>query len=100
MRVLAEGVNEGEELLARPVKPFGGGRPWLRRTGALCKFNCGEGRVWGWPKLRRGTLAGTPGTQKMATGERGCENCCGGGGRKKFVFWPARVERRDRKLAG
>jgi hypothetical protein len=38
------GVNEGEELLARPVKPFGGGRPWLRRTRALCKFNCGKGR--------------------------------------------------------
>jgi len=25
----------GEELLARPVKPFGGGRPWVRRTRAL-----------------------------------------------------------------
>src|SRR5260370_1843378 len=45
MRVLAEGVNGGEELLARPVKPFGGDRPWLRRTRALCKFNCGKGTV-------------------------------------------------------
>jgi hypothetical protein len=33
----------GEEFLARPGKPFGGGRPWLRRTRALCKFNCGKG---------------------------------------------------------
>ena len=37
------GVNGGEELLARQVNPFGGGRPWLRRTRALCKFNCGKG---------------------------------------------------------
>jgi hypothetical protein len=33
------GVNGGEELRARPVKPFGRGRPWVRRTRALCKFN-------------------------------------------------------------
>ena len=38
------GVNGGEELLARPVKSFGGGRPGLRRTRALCKFNCGKRR--------------------------------------------------------
>src|SRR6266849_9511039 len=38
------GVNGGEELRARPVNPFGGGRPWLRRTRALCKFNCGKSR--------------------------------------------------------
>jgi hypothetical protein len=27
-------VNEGEEFCVRPVKPFGGGRPWVRRTRA------------------------------------------------------------------
>jgi hypothetical protein len=36
-------VNGGGELCARPVKPFGRGRPWLRWTRALCKFNRGEG---------------------------------------------------------
>jgi len=41
MRVLAEERAGGEELLARPVKPFGRGRPWLRWTRALCKFNYG-----------------------------------------------------------
>src|SRR5271168_2940441 len=40
------GVNGGEELCARPVKPFGRGRPWLRRTRALCKFNGGKERCW------------------------------------------------------
>ena len=37
-------VNGGEELCARPVKPFGRGRPWLRWTRALCKFNGGKAR--------------------------------------------------------
>ncbi len=38
------GVNGGGEFCARPVKPFGGGRPWLRWTRALCKFNGGKER--------------------------------------------------------
>ena len=33
------GVNGGKEFRARPVKPFGRGRPWVRWTRALCKFN-------------------------------------------------------------
>ena len=32
-------VNGEAEFCARPVKPFGRGRPWVRRTRALCKFN-------------------------------------------------------------
>jgi hypothetical protein len=44
MRVLGEGVNGGGDLRARPVKPFGRGRPWLRWTRALCKLNCGDER--------------------------------------------------------
>jgi len=32
-------VNERPEFCARPVKPFGRGRPWVRWTRALCKFN-------------------------------------------------------------
>ena len=39
MRVLAEKQTEFEQFCARPVKPFGRGRSWLRRTRALCKFN-------------------------------------------------------------
>ncbi len=39
------GVNGGGEFCARPVKPFGRGRPWLRWTRALCKFNCAKGAV-------------------------------------------------------
>lgn len=31
-------------LCARPVKPFGRGRPWVRRALALCKFNDGKMR--------------------------------------------------------
>jgi len=31
----------------RSVKPFGGGRPWLRGTRALCKFNCEKERDCG-----------------------------------------------------
>jgi hypothetical protein len=38
------GVNAGGELCAHPVKPFGRGRPWLRWTRALCKFNRGKER--------------------------------------------------------
>ena len=38
-------MNGGGEFCARPVKPFGRGRPWLRWTRALCKFNCGKERV-------------------------------------------------------
>ena len=33
------GVNGGKEFRARPVKPFGRGRPWVRWMRALCKFN-------------------------------------------------------------
>jgi hypothetical protein len=40
-------VNGEAEFRARPVKPFGGGRPWLRRTRTLCKFNDGEKRSRG-----------------------------------------------------
>ena len=32
-------VNERPEFCARPVKPFGRGRPWVRWMRALCKFN-------------------------------------------------------------
>ena len=37
-------MNEGGEFWARPVKPFGRGRSWLRWTRALCKFNGGKQR--------------------------------------------------------
>ena len=42
MRVLAERVNGCRKFCARPVKPFERGRPWLRWTRALWKFNCGK----------------------------------------------------------
>ena len=48
------GVNGGKEFRARSVKPFGGGRPGLRRTRALWKFNCGKERCGGVPGLRCG----------------------------------------------
>jgi len=38
MRVAAE-KQRGGKFCARPVKPFGRGRSWVRRTRALCKFN-------------------------------------------------------------
>ena len=40
-------MNGGEELLARPVKPFGGGRPWLRRNAGLMQIQLWEGTVLG-----------------------------------------------------
>jgi hypothetical protein len=44
---LEEGIGfdgGGGEFCARPIKPFGRGRPWLRWTRALCKFNCAKER--------------------------------------------------------
>jgi hypothetical protein len=34
---------------ARSIKPLEGSRPWLRRTRALCKFNCGKVRIYARP---------------------------------------------------
>src|SRR5215469_4160528 len=39
------------KFCARPVNPFGRGRPWLRWTRALCKFNWGKGGSGGVPRL-------------------------------------------------
>jgi hypothetical protein len=36
---------------ARPINPLERGRPWLRRTRALCKFNCGKEGCKGPPEL-------------------------------------------------
>src|SRR5262249_655978 len=38
-------------LRARQINPLERGRPWLRRTRALCKFNCGKERCEGPPEL-------------------------------------------------
>src|SRR5258708_31622269 len=46
---------------ALSIKPLEGSRPWLRRTRALCKFNCGKVRCRDAPKLygrARQTTAG------------------------------------------
>src|SRR5229473_459816 len=36
---------------ALSIKPLEGSRPWLRRTRALCKFNCGKVRCRDAPRL-------------------------------------------------
>ena len=44
-------MNLGRVLRARPVNPLERGRPWLRRTRALCKFNSGKEQCEGPPEL-------------------------------------------------
>ena len=41
----------GGLLRAPSIKPFERGRPWLRRTRVLWKFNCGKKRCEGVPRL-------------------------------------------------
>jgi hypothetical protein len=48
-----EEVNTGRELCARSIKPFERGRPWLRRTRVLWKFNGGKKRCIGVRRLCR-----------------------------------------------
>jgi hypothetical protein len=66
----------GEGLLARPVKPFGGGRPWLRRTRALCKFNDGEKRSRGPRRLCCQLQNTTRRAKELVTATKDLEKRC------------------------
>ena len=61
------GVKAGRGLRARPIQPFGRGRPWLRRTRALCKFNRVKERCGGVRGLWLREPDATPCAEKLAT---------------------------------
>jgi hypothetical protein len=44
-------VKSGRVFRAHSIKPFERGRPWLRRTRALCEFNGEKVGCRGVPKL-------------------------------------------------
>jgi hypothetical protein len=66
-------VNGEAEFCARSVKPFGGGRPWLRRTRALCKFNNGEKRSRGPRRLCCQAQNRTRRANELATAKKDLE---------------------------
>src|ERR1700691_2671298 len=74
------GVNGGGEFCARPVKPFGGGRPRLRWTRALCKFNGAKERYQDVPGLFCKAGHMTPWARKLATAKKYRED----GGRRSW----------------
>src|SRR5260370_40966173 len=64
---------------ARSIKPLEGSRPRLRRTRALCKFNCGKVRCPDSPGLCKRAQQ----TAAREKGMREVQNCCEGIAREK-----------------
>ena len=67
------GVNAGRGLRARSIKPFERSRPWLRRTRALCKFNCGKERCEGAPELCESVQHMTPCAEQLDAAKKYCK---------------------------
>ena len=65
-------------LRARSIKPFERGRPWLRRTRALCKFNGGKERCRGVPRLCRGAQHIAVGSENPTSARECGERSIGG----------------------
>src|SRR5215469_11698974 len=78
------------KFCARPVNPFGRGRPWLRWTRALCKFNWGKGGSGGVPRLCCRAQPGRLASQKLVRVKEHREDYRCRGGKKRSVGSRAR----------
>ena len=74
-------------LCARSIKPFEGGRPGLRRTRALCKFNCGKKRCRSAPRLGRGAQPLTRELGKLAIAKECGESSLAGRRKRRWLQW-------------
>ena len=92
MRADSEKSDVSRVLCARAIKPFERGRSGLRRTRALCKFNCGKERCRGVRRLGRGAQLITREFEKRTRANACDEKSLGG---RRRMRW---LQRGDRKV--